>query len=112
MALPDALVSAPFAIAVEAVHQALRFLRFRDGADHMLAHIRKEKGDRANQIAIVVAEAIERQEGRTIATLDEEAAARHIDELSRFVERRTREEWRYDEGEGEAALARLRSEVR
>lgn len=111
MSLPDSLVSASFAIALESVHLALRFLRFRDGADHMLANIRKETDDPAKRIAVTIAEQIERQEGQPVAMLDDKAAARYIDELSRFADERTRREWRHDEVAGEAALARLRSEV-
>jgi putative intracellular protease/amidase len=112
MSLPAALNSAPFSIALEAVHLLSRLLRFRDGADHMLANMRKETEDLANRIAVTVAEDIERQEGRPIAMLDERAAARYVDELSRFVDRRTQKEWRTDQAAGEAALARLRTEVR
>ncbi|MGH6920323.1 MAG: hypothetical protein ACREJ0_21780 [Geminicoccaceae bacterium] len=112
MALPHTLVSASFATALEAVYLALRLLRFRDGADHMLANMRKETDEPANRIAVTIAEWIERQEGQPIAMLDDKAAARYIDELSRFADARTRGEWRYDEAAGEAALARLRSEVR
>ncbi|HEX5078499.1 MAG TPA: hypothetical protein VFV80_05060 [Geminicoccaceae bacterium] len=112
MSLPDGLVSASFATALEAVHLALRLLRFRDGADHMLANMRKKTDDPASQIAVTIAEWVERQERQRLATLDDEAAARYIDELSRFADQRTRKEWHSDEAAGEAALARLRAEVR
>ena len=112
MSLSDALNSAPFDIALEAVHLTSRLLRFRDGADHMLANMRKETDDRANRIAVTIAEDIERQEGQPIAMLDDNAAARYVDELSRIVDARTKKEWRTDQAAGEAALARLRSEVR
>ncbi|MGH6921757.1 MAG: hypothetical protein ACREJ0_29165 [Geminicoccaceae bacterium] len=111
MAVPHALVLASFATALEAVYLALRLLRFRDGADHMLTNLRKET-DPANRIAVKVAEWVERQEGQPIANLDDKAAARYIDELSRFADGRTKKEWRSDEAAGEAALARLRTEVR
>jgi hypothetical protein len=109
--LPDALVSASFAVVLEAVHRALRYLRFRDGAEHMLAQMRKETDDRASHIAVAVADAIEREEGKPIAALDDAAAARRIDELSKFVEARTKEQWPYREGAGEAALDVLRHKV-
>lgn len=67
--------------------------------------------DPAKRIAVTIAEQIERQEGQPVAMLDDRAAARYVDELSRFADERTRREWRHDEVAGEAALARLRSEV-
>jgi hypothetical protein len=110
MALPDVLVSASFGTALDAVNRALRVLRFRDGADHMLAYLRSDQDDPASGIALEIIETVEGEEGRTIATLDDATADRHIEELSKFVDERTRREWRRDESAGRAALSRLRSE--
>jgi hypothetical protein len=110
MALPDTLVSASLEIALDAVDRALRVLRFPDGADHMLSYLRTEKDNPASRIALEIADGIERDEGRAIATLDEKAVARWIEELSRFVDERTRKEWGRDEAAGRAALTRLRDE--
>lgn len=110
--LPEALATASLGTALEAIHRALRVIRFRDGAEHMLTHMREESADEATRIAVQIIDHIERENSRPIATLSEEEAAHRIDDLSDFVEQRTKAEWQYDENAAPPLLDELRATSR
>ena len=107
--LPEALVSASLGTALEAVHRALRVIRFRDGAEHMLSHMRRERDDEATKLAVQIIDNIETETHRPVTTLTRQEASRHIDELSEFVQQRARTEWGADQTDATAALDELRT---
>jgi acetolactate synthase regulatory subunit len=107
--LPEALVSASLGTAFEAVHRALRVIRFRDGAEHMLTQMRREREDEATKLAVQIIDNIETESRRPVTSLTNQEASRHIDDLSEFVQQRARTEWRTDQVDAKAALDELRA---
>jgi hypothetical protein len=107
--LPPALVSASLGTALEAVHRALRVIRFPDGAEHMLTNMRQESDDEATKLAVEIIDTIESESDRPVTSLTKQEAARHIDSLSEFVQQRARTEWRAPDADVDAVLHELRS---
>ena len=104
----NALASVELGVALDAVHQALRVIRFRDGADHMLENLKRASDDEANRLALKILKDVESESARPIRTLSEDDAGRHIRDLSNLIEERTKAEWEYDAASGERALEELR----
>ncbi|HEX6145005.1 MAG TPA: hypothetical protein VFZ01_19985 [Geminicoccaceae bacterium] len=102
------LASVQLTVALEAVHRALRVIRFRDGADHMLENLNRASDDEANRLALRILQGVESEAAGPIRTLSEDDAGRHIRNLSNLIEERTKSEWKYDEASGERALRELR----
>jgi hypothetical protein len=107
--LPPALVSASLGTALEAVHRALRVIRFPDGAEHMLTNMRQEPDDEATRLALEIIDKIESESHRPVTSLTKQEAARHIDDLSEFVQQRAQTEWHSRQANVEAVLDELRA---
>lgn len=102
------LASVQLTVALEAVHRALRVIRFRDGADHMLENLKRASDDEANRLALKILQGVELESAGPIRTLSEDDAGRYIRDLSNLIEERTKSEWKYDAASGERALRELR----
>ena len=107
----EALASVNLSLALDAVHRAVRVIRFRDGAEHMLAYMRHDADDEGARLALQILDTIAAERGHPISAMSEHEAGRSIERLSDFVQQRVKAEWKYDEARGDRALRELRADA-
>ena len=79
---PQARVSAPLGPALDAVYR--RFVSFSSATGQSTCtNMRRESDDEATRLAVQIIDNIERESRRSVKSISEQEAARHLDDLRR-----------------------------